>query len=99
MRRVVLLLLIVGIALAYHFGRVPSVADRSEAVESDAPERAARRVPIAAETFTCEGKTRCREMRSCAEATFYLAHCPGVKIDGDNDGVPCESQWCGGDAE
>jgi excalibur calcium-binding domain-containing protein len=25
---------------------------------------------------------------------FYLDHCPGVQIDGDNDGIPCESQWC-----
>ncbi|WP_140305088.1 excalibur calcium-binding domain-containing protein, partial [Vibrio parahaemolyticus] len=21
--------------------------------------------------------------------------CPNVKIDGDNDGIPCESQFCG----
>jgi hypothetical protein len=47
-----------------------------------------------APTFHCEGKTHCSEMRSCEEATFYLKNCPGVKIDGDNDGVPCESQFC-----
>jgi hypothetical protein len=45
--------------------------------------------------FTCEGKTRCSQMHSCEEATFYLAHCPGVEIDGDHDGVPCENQLCG----
>ncbi|MCI5139910.1 MAG: DNA-binding protein [Candidatus Electrothrix sp. AR1] len=44
--------------------------------------------------FSCRGKTRCSEMRSCAEATFYLQNCPGVKIDGNRDGVPCERQWC-----
>ncbi|WP_267713168.1 excalibur calcium-binding domain-containing protein, partial [Vibrio parahaemolyticus] len=22
-------------------------------------------------------------------------NCPNVKIDGDNDGIPCESQFCG----
>nr|WP_256386924.1 MULTISPECIES: excalibur calcium-binding domain-containing protein [Microcystis] len=22
-------------------------------------------------------------------------NCPNVKMDGDDDGVPCESQWCG----
>ena len=27
-------------------------------------------------------------------ARFYLEHCPNVKIDGNNDGVPCELQWC-----
>ncbi|HET9699794.1 MAG TPA: excalibur calcium-binding domain-containing protein [Burkholderiales bacterium] len=33
-------------------------------------------------------------MTSCAEATYFLMHCPGVKMDGNNDGVPCERQWC-----
>ncbi|WP_435546973.1 excalibur calcium-binding domain-containing protein [Desulfobacterium sp. N47] len=28
------------------------------------------------------------------DARFYLKNCPNVQIDGDNDGVPCESQWC-----
>jgi hypothetical protein len=44
--------------------------------------------------FTCQGKTRCTQMTSCDEAKYYLKHCPGVEIDGDNDGIPCESQWC-----
>ena len=44
--------------------------------------------------FTCQGKTRCRQMRSCAEATFYIKNCPGTKMDGNHDGVPCERQWC-----
>ena len=46
--------------------------------------------------FQCQGKQVCSEMTSCEEATFYLKNCPGVKIDGDGDGIPCESQWCGG---
>ncbi|MCF9465553.1 cold shock domain-containing protein [Vibrio parahaemolyticus] len=37
----------------------------------------------------------CSEMVSCNEAKFYLSNCPNVKIDGDNDGIPCESQFCG----
>ncbi|WLE98351.1 MAG: excalibur calcium-binding domain-containing protein [Candidatus Electrothrix communis] len=44
--------------------------------------------------FSCQGKTRCTQMRSCAEAKFYIRNCPGTKMDGDNDGVPCERQWC-----
>lgn len=46
--------------------------------------------------FRCAGKIYCREMTSCEEARFYLQHCPGTKMDGDHDGIPCESQWCGG---
>jgi hypothetical protein len=45
--------------------------------------------------FRCEGKTHCSQMSSCAEATFYLQNCPGTKIDGDGDGIPCETQYCG----
>lgn len=45
--------------------------------------------------FLCQGKHYCSEMISCEEATLYLKNCPGVKLDGDGDGIPCESQWCG----
>jgi cold shock CspA family protein len=45
--------------------------------------------------FRCAGKVYCSEMTSCEEATFYLRSCPGTKLDGDSDGIPCESQWCG----
>ena len=45
--------------------------------------------------FRCEGKTRCTQMNSCDEAKFYLRYCPNVKIDGDDDGTPCERQFCG----
>jgi len=42
-------------------------------------------------TFRCEGKQRCSQMTSCDEARFYLRNCPAVKIDGDHDGIPCET--------
>lgn len=45
--------------------------------------------------FHCDGRTRCPQMTSCAEATFFIKQCPGTKMDGDGDGVPCEGQWCG----
>jgi endonuclease YncB( thermonuclease family) len=50
--------------------------------------------PVAAAPYRCDGRTRCPQMRSCAEATWFLQHCPGVEMDGDRDGVPCETQWC-----
>lgn len=53
--------------------------------------------PVAAAdktTFRCDGRTYCSQMTSCAEARFFLAHCPGVKMDGNRDGEPCEQQWC-----
>ncbi len=45
-------------------------------------------------TFSCDGRTHCSQMSSCAEATFFLRNCPNVEMDGNGDGVPCEQQWC-----
>ena len=45
-------------------------------------------------SFKCDGRTHCSQMTSCEEATFFLRNCPNVKMDGNNDGVPCEKQWC-----
>jgi len=45
-------------------------------------------------TFRCDGRTRCSQMTSCAEATWFINHCPGTQMDGNRDGVPCEQQWC-----
>jgi hypothetical protein len=45
--------------------------------------------------FRCDGRKYCSQMTSCAEAKMFLANCPGVAMDGDRDGIPCEDQWCG----
>lgn len=60
---------------------------------------AAKSVPVAVGStsvaaYRCDGRTYCSQMHSCEEATYFLRHCPGVKMDGNNDGVPCEKQWC-----
>ena len=39
--------------------------------------------------FTCGAKRYCRQMRSCAEAKFYLATCGLLHLDGIHDGIPC----------
>jgi cold shock CspA family protein len=48
----------------------------------------------AAPAFHCDGRTHCSQMTSCAEAEFFLRNCPNVEMDGNNDGEPCEQQWC-----
>lgn len=52
-----------------------------------------RSIPIVP-SFKCEGKQHCSQMKSCEEAKFYIQNCPNTKMDGDNDGVPCERQHC-----
>ncbi len=45
-------------------------------------------------TFKCDGRKYCSQMTSCAEANSFLQNCPNTEMDGDSDGIPCESQWC-----
>ena len=47
-----------------------------------------------APSFSCDGRTHCSQMTSCAEATYFTNYCPNTKMDGNHDGVPCEQQWC-----
>ncbi len=44
-----------------------------------------------AEPFQCGTKHFCRDMISCKEAIFYLFNCGLGSLDGDGDGMPCES--------
>lgn len=62
-----------------------------------APQAAFEALPRATEVpspFRCDGRTHCSQMTSCAEAEFFLRNCPGVEMDGNHDGKPCEQQWC-----
>jgi endonuclease YncB( thermonuclease family) len=61
---------------------------------SMAPERPKADARVALATDRCDGRTHCSQMTSCAEAKYFLQNCPGVKMDGNGDGVPCERQWC-----
>ncbi|WP_424139975.1 thermonuclease family protein [Roseomonas chloroacetimidivorans] len=56
-----------------------------------APAAPARSSPLASGGSSCGAKRYCREMTSCAEARFYLSQCGLSRLDGDHDGVPCES--------
>ena len=60
------------------------------------PVQAEAAAPLVSSAYRCDGRQHCSQMRSCAEATFFLKNCPGVKMDGNGDGVPCEQQWCTG---
>ncbi len=91
---------VVGVALAvalgvFGFSEYSNRADRGFGVPSATP-LAAQADRSIAPVFRCDGRTHCSQMTSCAEARYFLANCPGTKMDGDGDGVPCERQWCTG---
>ena len=41
--------------------------------------------------FKCDGRQYCSQMTSRAEAEYFVRNCPNTKMDGDHDGIPCES--------
>lgn len=48
----------------------------------------------AEQSFQCDGRQHCSQMRSCAEAKYFIENCPNTKMDGDRDGIPCEQDLC-----
>ena len=52
------------------------------------------RFPESADKHHCDGRKRFTQMHSCEEATWFIENCPGMEMDGDHDGVPCEDQYC-----
>jgi len=108
--RVLAVLLVVGIgACAYwlvapHLAAPPMPMPAPTSTSSSTPTPTPTPTPSAAAPpanvaapqpgFRCDGRTRCTQMSSCEEATYFLRNCPGVQMDGNHDGVPCERQWC-----
>lgn len=66
----------------------------SQQARAVSPVAARSQEPASTTAFRCDGRTHCSQMTSCAEAKFFLRNCPNTEMDGDNDGVPCEQQWC-----
>ncbi|WP_129134677.1 excalibur calcium-binding domain-containing protein [Luteimonas sp. YGD11-2] len=95
MRFLIVLLLIAAAWGGYrHFhAPVPEATPTAAAAPARADPAPVMRTP--AQRFSCDGRQHCSQMRSCEEATFFIRNCPNTKMDGDGDGVPCESQWCG----
>jgi len=47
--------------------------------------------PPSPSEFSCSPRKTCGEMISCDEAYFHLNRCKVMRLDHDQDGVPCES--------
>ena len=79
------------ITLPSMYGHPPGSRPSSLSESSPAPT-----VSSSPAKFVCDGRTHCSQMTSCDEAKFFLANCPGAKMDnyGKGNGIPCESQWC-----
>ena len=94
MKNIILLIILAGLAW-FGYGRFKA-ANPGDAMASPAEYASAEQAgeADADSPFKCDGRTMCPQMTSCAEATYFVQHCPNTKMDGNNDGVPCERQWC-----
>jgi hypothetical protein len=94
MVRLIVLLILAGVGWQAYSKYHAAESRSAEAIDSRIESVAAPIEPEPAPAFRCDGRTHCSQMSSCAEATYFLKNCPGVKMDGNHDGVPCEQQWC-----
>ncbi len=83
------LLAATGLA-AYGYSQYTKRVSPTEGQTSEATTMSA----TAPSSSSCDGRTMCSQMTSCAEAKYFIRNCPNTQMDGDDDGVPCESQWC-----
>ncbi|MEI8572883.1 calcium-binding protein [Methylomonas sp. LW13] len=84
-RFITVLLVVAGVSILSKFG--------NQNVTTGQPVLPIAEPPKPTQNFQCLGKVHCSEMTSYEEAEFYLQNCPGTKMDGDNDGIPCEQQF------
>jgi hypothetical protein len=96
MRRLLPYLIVGGLAVfAYHRTQKLAPAEAASPGDDLQVERSTPRRDVGDDSrFRCDGRTHCSQMSSCAEATWFLEHCPGTEMDGDRDGIPCEKQYC-----
>jgi hypothetical protein len=96
MRRPLALAIVAGLVW-YGYTKYQATPDHAiaESVPATASSDFATNEAERASPFKCDGRTHCSQMTSCAEATYFIQNCPGTRMDGNNDGVPCERQWCG----
>lgn len=90
------LLVVAGLGW-YGYTRFTERADASAVAPQSVMSPAQTAAPdIRQPAFQCDGRNHCSQMSSCSEAKQFLKHCPGMKMDGDGDNIPCEQQLCTG---
>jgi hypothetical protein len=99
MKKIVILVILLAIGWKLydrtHGASERAIAQREPVTEpvADAP-TIQQLVAAPDKHFTCDGRQHCSQMTSCEEATYFQKNCPGTKMDGDHDGIPCEQQFC-----
>ena len=94
MKKIIVILIVLGLGWygnqKYRTNQQKLLSDTSETIVANSEPDASSN----SSQFKCDGRTHCSQMISCEEATFFINNCPGTKMDGNQDGIPCERQWC-----
>ncbi|MBE0590356.1 MAG: cold shock domain-containing protein [Hydrogenophaga sp.] len=94
--RFVALLLVAGLGW-YGYAQYTERSESSRAAPQSVMSPAQTAAPeIRQPAFQCDGRKHCSQMGSCSEAKLFQQNCPGMEMDGDGDGIPCEQQLCTG---
>lgn len=88
MAKLVILALLVAFGWNHYQNNLSSAPEQTEQETYEEP---ITLISQPTESFSCDGRQHCSQMRSRAEAEFFLSSCPNTKMDGDHDGVPCEN--------
>ncbi|MFG5411323.1 cold shock domain-containing protein [Piscinibacter sakaiensis] len=92
---ITLIVALIAVASAWGYKALADRRHRAElAAQPVAPTLRSPSSSVSPAVFHCDGRTHCSQMTSCAEAKWFIRNCPGTKMDGNNDGVPCQEQWC-----
>lgn len=86
MKRKIFFAVTIAICTSGSFAAEPGISFAARGV---APESITQQV---AQSWSCSPRKTCTRIRTCDEAVWYHRNCSwGGRLDGDNDGVPCES--------
>lgn len=91
--RLLPMLLVAGLGY-YGYGAFMQRSQIADKTQAALPNTQQARPEPAPQSPLCDGRQHCSQMTSCAEANYFLRHCPNVKMDGDHDGRPCETGPC-----
>ncbi len=86
MKKILLLALVAFVAWGYYTkngGALPAIMQSSKSTSDIKYQN----------NYKCDGRQHCSQMSSYEEAKYFIDNCPNTKMDGDNDGIPCERQF------
>jgi hypothetical protein len=88
LKKLILPILIVVVSLSYYTKNVGALN-----ITSTSSENEKQTLSNNSHKYQCDGREHCSQMNSYEEAKYFIVNCPNTKMDGDNDGKPCERQF------